>query len=559
MSTSNSCAPGNPVALAQRFRDAVSEIHRIKDIFQTPSISFGVVHQGQVVLRESIGYRDVEKGLDANPDTIYPISSCTKMFTSAAMGLLVDEGKVQWDDRVSKHVPEFNPRGDPRIASEADIIDLLRHSMGYADPSYLCVGPRACHLIDSKTLIQLLNMMPTANAEGQRFNRCWMYSNSNFSLAGAIITRVAGQEFTEFIRSRILRPLQMNRTILTKADIQDDNVVSQYTRLPNGTLKKLATDHWPFDTNTAGLPGAGIGSSLNDMLTWCISVLSAEREESANGFTTTAPRPLKQMNRVRRGYWTRPSDDPNAGGEVAFGMGWIRMTHPTSMLGAYSGNGCSREAPWKLHQSNILGTHSKKRVMVGHTGGSTGALATIWTFPETQSAVCTMVNMRELGDASDFAAQILIQALFDLEPRVDLVPWAMKEAELNRSRPTNELLRPWMANRREEDHERDRIIYVGEYKGFGDLFTLAISAGQDTRLVVTFNYRERTRSELVFFKKDTYSLFTGDLDYWLAEWFPYRDYCQTLLEFEVSNSGMVLGLWWMWNIDEERAWLQRVD
>ncbi|RDW86475.1 serine hydrolase domain-containing protein [Aspergillus mulundensis] len=561
--------------LSKRLHQATSEINQLKEVFKVPSISFGVVHQGKVIRKQSIGYRDVDNRLNADPDTIYPISSCTKMFTAAGIALLVDEGKLQWQGQVSKNLPEFNPQGNPAIALESDLIDLLRHSNGMPDATMLTVGPRGCHLHDCgiKGLIPLFNQLPTANADGQRFNRHWTYSNMNFILGGEIISRVSGQTYPDFIRSHILSPLGMTRTVLTKADIPDDNVACQYTLLRDGTLKQLPPNHWPFDKSRPDIPGSGMGSSLNDMLTWCMAVLSAENEESELDSSMPERRksPLKQMTRLRRGYWTRPPEDPDKSNGAAFGMGWIRMTLPTSMVGTYSGNRYTRDpkGPWKLHldRNNILGLDSPPREMIGHTGGAIGGIATVWTFPETQSAVCVLVNGRSLGDASDFAAQALIQALFDLKPQVDLLSWARKEAELSANSLTNDLLTLWKANRREADRERDPERYVGEYKGFNDLFTLSVGTSPastpdqecDSRLTLTFNNVDRTTCELVFYKQDTYSVFTGDLDLWMAEWFHYRDYRQTLLEFELDDAGLVLGLWWMWDTDEERAWFRRGD
>ncbi|RDW83551.1 uncharacterized protein DSM5745_03877 [Aspergillus mulundensis] len=546
--------------LSQRLTDAVSTIRHLKDTFKLPSISFGVVHNGAVILKQCIGYRDLENSLPATPDTIYPISSCTKMFTSAGIGLLVADGKLAWSNRVSQHLPEFNPVRDPRISAEADLIDLMRHSMGYSEPTALYLGPDGCHLQDAgvKGLIPLLNRMRTADKDGQRFNRHWMYANANFSLAGEIIARVSGRPYAEFIHDRILKPLGMDRTVLTKEDVdaqaQDGNVVRQYTVLRDGTHCQLPANHWPFKQTTPELPGSGMGSSLNDMLTWAMAVLAAEAEEEDNSVS-----PLKQMRRLRRAYWTRPPEDPESN-EAAFGMGWMRMTLPTSMVGAYSGNRCTREAPWKLHlqPDNILGRESGSRLMIGHSGGAIGGIATLWTFPETQSAVCALVNGRALGDASDFAAQVLMQALFDLRPRMDLLVWARKEAELAEAFLEEEVLGPWMANRKIEDPERELGVYVGQYVGFGGLFALTISMGEDG-LAVTFNHVERARSPLVRFKKDTYSFFTGDLDHWATGFVLRKHYSETLLEFKVDDAGNALGLWWTWNKDEQRAWLGRVD
>ncbi|KAL4906178.1 beta-lactamase/transpeptidase-like protein, partial [Aspergillus multicolor] len=109
------------LGVSKRLQQATSDINKLKEIFKVPSISFGVVHQGKVILKQSIGYRDVHNRLNADPDTIYPISSCTKMFTAAGIALLVDEEKLQWQDQVSTHLPEFNPQGNPAIASGSDL------------------------------------------------------------------------------------------------------------------------------------------------------------------------------------------------------------------------------------------------------------------------------------------------------------------------------------------------------------------------------------------------------------------------------------------------------
>jgi hypothetical protein len=311
-----------------------------------------------------------------------------------------------------------------------------------------------------------------------------------------------------------------------------------------------------------------MGASLNDMLTWCAAVLDAEKKEAESIDSPNSSKsqqgknPFKQMTRLRRAYWTRPPSDPETSDEVAFEMGWMGMTLPTSMVGAYSANQTTREVPWKMHvsKSNILGMESGKRIMIGHSGSAIGGITTVWTFPETQSAVCTIVNMRALGDASDFAAQVLIQALFDLQPRVDLLAWAKKEAKLSRT-GLKDVLDLWVANRRAEDLEHERGLYVGEYEGFDGLFIVSISAsgtGENAQLAVIFNHGERTRKELVFFRKDTYSFFHSAMDELIMELFTYRDYRQTLLEFELDGAGRVKGLWWLWSEDEERTWLKRV-
>lgn len=572
-------------ALSERLRGSIPRIDHVREICQVPSVSVGVVHQNQIIFRESVGYRDPEKRLKPDADTIYMIGSCSKMLTSAAVGILVDEGKLQWRDPIQKYLPEFNPEGDHRIGKEADLIDVLRHSTGLTSPAPLCLGPRGSILTNEEDLISILNVMPTANNEGQKFNRYWEYNNFSYGLMAAVVERVTGQRFADFVRERILEPLGMTRTAVSRTDIAgDDNVATSYAILEDGGIVELNSGSWPCENHSSLLAATGMRSSINDMLRWCMAVLSAERIEqnsqsqcgnfsAPTSDTPSSSRPqspaqnspLKQMLRVRRGYWTRPSDDPSFSKAAAYCMGWIRMDLPSSMIGSFSGNRYSREKGVRSHLQHILGVESDPFLAIGHTGGNSGSISTVWTFPETQSAVVTMTNGRSGGDASDFAAQILIQELFDLRPHVDLIPWVKKEAELQRKSFEEKIMRPWRDNQRRTDTRREPQVYVGEYRGFNGLFTLDVIGEKELanpegcQQSVIFNGRKATKLPLTFFRKDTYSFLPQDRNTVVTEQVIAPSYKNTLLEFKVDDSTQrAIGLWWQWD-EDETAWLERVE
>ncbi|KAL4910214.1 hypothetical protein BDW74DRAFT_173675 [Aspergillus multicolor] len=214
------------------------------------------------------------------------------------------------------------------------------------------------------------------------------------------------------------------------------------------------------------------------MLTWCITVLDAERSEKDPEYKPKVPsNTLRQMTRIRRGFWTRPSNDPEFSKDTVYCLGWFRAMLSSSMLGEFSGNYFSRDKEHRTHLEYILGkTQAERFPMIGHTGGMHGSIFSAYTFPDTQSAVVTITNGRDYGDASEFTTQLLIQALFDLKPTVDLIPWARKEAELAASHYREEIERPWEKNRRTQEHERDPTFYVGEYRGFNGRFTMSVVA-----------------------------------------------------------------------------------
>ena len=107
--------------------DALAE--RAMERFQTPGIAIGVVTDGKLVYGEGHGLLEIGKPEPVDADTIFEIASLTKAFTAAALGLLVDEGKLDWDDRVIDYLPEFRMY-DPWVTREFTIRDLLTHRSG---------------------------------------------------------------------------------------------------------------------------------------------------------------------------------------------------------------------------------------------------------------------------------------------------------------------------------------------------------------------------------------------------------------------------------------------
>ncbi|THC95814.1 hypothetical protein EYZ11_004724 [Aspergillus tanneri] len=270
----------NDDTLLSRLVGTTPLVEEVKQICEVASISWGVLHHGQVIHRQSIGYRDVENQLDANPDTMYIIGSISKSFLSAAVGKLVDEGKLSWLHPIQKYIPEFNPSGDPNIGLKADLIDALRHSTGLAQPTLLCLGPRSTILNNEKDYIRLLNSLPTSNHEGQRFNSWWMYNNYPYGLVAKVVEVVSGQSYASYVREHILTPLQMHSTVISSRDWKKDNVAHPYVYTSDGKYAKLSSESWPCDDHSPLLAAMGMRSSLNDMLTWSKAVLEAETQET---------------------------------------------------------------------------------------------------------------------------------------------------------------------------------------------------------------------------------------------------------------------------------------
>ncbi|KAI0860493.1 beta-lactamase/transpeptidase-like protein [Xylaria cubensis] len=147
----------------------MSKIESIQKLCKAPSVSVGVLHQGEVVFRRNIGFRGIKAILEADSDTAYQIGSCSKLVTSTAIGLPA-EGQPVWDDKVHHHLPDFDPIQDPRIGKTATIVDLCRHTTGRANGNAIFIGPRSTMVVKREDYIAMTNRLQTSNEHGQRFD-----------------------------------------------------------------------------------------------------------------------------------------------------------------------------------------------------------------------------------------------------------------------------------------------------------------------------------------------------------------------------------------------------
>jgi len=122
-----------------------------------------VVHHGELVLTKGFGALDprVENPVLPDDKTLYTLSSISKTLVSAAVGILVDEGKLKWTDVVGSYLPEFRPKHDHRVATEATFNDFLRHSGGLSNPVVTILAQGGKVLVPQRDFIELVNDAPT--------------------------------------------------------------------------------------------------------------------------------------------------------------------------------------------------------------------------------------------------------------------------------------------------------------------------------------------------------------------------------------------------------------
>lgn len=168
--------------------------------WEVPGCAVAIVKDGKVIFAEGFGFRDVLKGLKVTPQTLFAIASCTKAFTAAAIGILADEGKIEWDTPVQDYVPTFKLH-DPRTTQYVTVRDLLCHRSGLARHDAMWYGSSYTR---KDIFDRIRHLEPNLD-----FRSAWQYSNIVYSAAGCLIEQITGKTWEEFVRERIFHPLEM--------------------------------------------------------------------------------------------------------------------------------------------------------------------------------------------------------------------------------------------------------------------------------------------------------------------------------------------------------------
>jgi CubicO group peptidase (beta-lactamase class C family) len=172
-----------------------------------PGIAVAVVKDGQVVLAKGYGVRSLATKEPVDANTLFGIASNSKAFTAAALGLLVDEGKLRWDDKVIDYIPEFR-MSDPYVTAEFTVRDLLTHRSGLGlGAGDLMFFPDSSDFT-VKDVIHNLRYFKSTSSFRSQFD----YDNNLYLVAGEVVKRISGQSWAEFVEARLLKPLGMSRS-----------------------------------------------------------------------------------------------------------------------------------------------------------------------------------------------------------------------------------------------------------------------------------------------------------------------------------------------------------
>lgn len=318
--------------------------------FNVVGASVAIVKDGKIVYKKGFGVKSVITKQPVNEYTDFAIASNSKAFTTTALAILVEEGKLSWNDKVKDYIPEFKMYND-YVENNFTIQDLLTHRSGLGlGAGDLMIFPDSTNFTMKDILNNFQYLKPVS-----AFRTKWDYDNLLYLVAGEVIARVSGMSYEAFVQKRILEPLQLNNTYSSIAAMKDKSNLAMPHVEESGTLKALR----PTEDMVNG-GAAGILSNANDMATWMLLHLNKGKygnDLQKQLFKEDSQREMWKIHTVEDA-----SRDPRYNSHFrGYGLGWDL-------------------------------TDVKGYLKVSHTGDLTGMLSAVTMIPDINLGVVVLTN-----------------------------------------------------------------------------------------------------------------------------------------------------------------------
>jgi CubicO group peptidase (beta-lactamase class C family) len=314
--------------------------------FEVPGLAVAVVKDGKVVLAKGYGVRALGESAAVDEKTLFAIGSCSKAFTAAALGLLVDEGKVKWDDPVAKHLRGFELY-DPYASRELTLRDILSHRCGLDRHDFVWYGSG----LGREEILKRIRFAKPASS----FRSKYGYQNIMFLAAGQVVPAVTGKSWDDFVTEKLFKPLGMKASNTSVAALpKGGDVATPHERVE----EKVQTVPWRNIDNVG--PAGSINSNVEDMARWV-------RFQLGDGtFEKTRLLSSGTLGEMHKSQTVVPLEGPTA------------KLYPHSHFATYG-------LGWSLHDY-------RGRKVVEHGGNIDGMSAWVGLLPEEKLGLVVLTN-----------------------------------------------------------------------------------------------------------------------------------------------------------------------
>lgn len=294
--------------------------------WEIPGLTIAVVRNDSVLFTKGYGVRKLGAAGAVDAQTQFGIMSTTKAFTALALAMLVDEGKVAWNDPITKHLPEFQ-FSDPFLTREATVKDLLTHNIGLGNTDLLWARGD----LSRAEILKRVRYVPTAYSLRSGFT----YQNVMYGAAGELVARVSGMSWEAFIQTRVFGPLGMTHSYTTYDAMHSasgDNQSAPHFRIRD-TIRVIA------DEKVDVLPAAGaIWSNAVDMAKWVRFLLDSGRVDGKRLVTDTGFRKLLEPQSFVPSSEFYPTAQITKPHWTTYGLGWFEQDFRGRFLAFHTGS-----------------------------------------------------------------------------------------------------------------------------------------------------------------------------------------------------------------------------
>ena len=324
----------------QQFDEYVEAIYRDWDI---PGLAIGVVKDDELIFAKGYGVRKIGEPTSVDADTVFAIGSSSKAFTAAAVAMLVDEGKLKWDDMAADYLPDLR-LFDAYVNSQLTVRDLLTHRSGLARTDFLWYG--TTH--NRNEILQKVRHIEPASS----FRSAFGYQNVLYLAAGQLVPAVTGKSYDEFIQERFFQPLDMKASSTSVEDLDKvKNLASPHVKVGDN----VQPVPWRNIDNIA--PAGSINSNIQDMAQWLRFQLG---EGVYHGETLIKPASFKETHTPQ--FVIRPEGEfalfwmlcPGMN-FLTYGLGWFIQDYKGRKLVHHGGNIDGMSAMVSLMPAEKLG------------------------------------------------------------------------------------------------------------------------------------------------------------------------------------------------------------
>jgi CubicO group peptidase (beta-lactamase class C family) len=386
--------------------------------WKVPGVAIAVVQNGQVIYSHGFGLRDVKDNLPVTTKTIFPIGSISKSFTSLSMGMLNDEGKLQWDTPVRQYISEFQMY-DPVASERMTPRDLISHRVGMAGHDLVWYSSD----FSREDLVRRLRFLQSDHD----FRSGYHYCNLLVMTAGYLVGRISGTSWEDFAREHILQPLQMTSTSFSVDEMKKSSDFSHPYRKDERTE---VVSEIPFHPLSSIGPAGSINSNVEDMARYAIFQLGTGKIGDRQ-LVSAANLKLNHTAQVPMPDGLRPEEI----GPRSYAMGWV--------ISSYRGH-----------------------PLWWHNGGIDGFYALLALLPDRNFGVVILTNMLGHNSIPEVVSYHLYDQLLGLPP----IDWSKRFEDIEtKQKPAEEEERKKEALTPKSDSHPSHELkdYAGRYENSG--------------------------------------------------------------------------------------------